>query len=367
MTVSKSLHILVYTDAAGVGGAEISLGNLLATIPAEVQISIVGVSQTVIEAIAKCRPNSTYIVLPNQAFIRHLLTFQKLHPDVIHFNCCTPWANRLGLTAAMFLPQVRIVRVDQLPLRTTDATTLWTTRALCLRVDAHVAVGQKSAELMENFYALGRNSVISIPNGVPDSIAPTQPRSTLPIIVGSIGRLDAMKAHDILLRAIAQVEDVQAIILGEGEQRSSLEQLAIELGISDRVKLLGWIAHPRSYLSEFDVVAMPSRSEGFPLAMVEAMLAAKPVIATRVGSMPEAIVAYETGLLIEKNDVDGLAQAIRQLRDQPELRAKLGQQARKAAVEQWTSEAMAAKYLSLWQSLLLAPPKPRLRVDRPKD
>lgn len=366
MTDSKALHILVYTDAAGLGGAEISLGNLIATVPAEVQITIVGTARTVIEAIAKYRPNSNHIVLP-QSFVRHLLTFQKLQPDILHFNCCTPWANRLGLTTAMLLPQVRIVRVDQLPLRTTDAATLWTTRALCLRTDAHVAVGQNSAELMENFYALGRNSVISIPNGVPDSIAPTPPRATSPIIVGSIGRLDAMKAHDILLQALAQVEDAQAVILGEGEQRSSLEQLALKLGIVDRVKLLGWVDYPRSYLSEFDVVAMPSRSEGFPLAMVEAMLAAKPVIATRVGSIPEAIVPYETGLLIEKNDVNGLAQALRQLRDQPELRVKLGQQARKAAVEQWTAEAMTAKYLSLWQSLLLAPPKSRLKIDRPKD
>jgi glycosyltransferase involved in cell wall biosynthesis len=356
-------HILVYTDAAGVGGAEISLGNLIATVPDEVKITIAGIHPSVISAIANYRPNSNPLILSN--FATHLFAFRQA--DIIHFNCCAPWANRLGITAALLVPKIRIIRVDQLPLRTTDAVTLWTTRALCLRVDAHVAVGQKSAELMENFYALGRNSVISIPNGVPDSIAPTPPRSTLPMVVGSIGRLDAMKAHDVLLRALAEVEQVRVVILGEGEQRSSLEKLAIDLKISDRVQLLGWVDHPRSYLAEFDVVAMPSRSEGFPLAMVEAMLAAKPVIATRVGSMPEAIIPTETGLLIEKNDVHGLAQALQQLRDQPEFRAKLGQQARKVAVEQWTAEAMAKKYLALWQSLLLTPQKPRFRVDRPKD
>ncbi|MCU0547956.1 MAG: glycosyltransferase [Leptolyngbya sp. Prado105] len=356
-------HILVYTDAAGIGGAEISLGNLLATVPPEMQITIAGIHPPVIDAIAKCRPNSKPIKLSN--FAHHLRVFRKF--DIIHFNCCTPWANRLGLTAALFLPQLRILRVDQLPLRTTDAATLWTTRALCLRVDAHVAVGQKSAELMENFYALGRNSVLSIPNGVPDSVAPAPPRSSSPMIVGSIGRLDAMKAHDILLQALAQVEKVQAVILGEGDERSNLEKLAIELGIRDRVQFRGWVDHPRAHLAEFDVVAMPSRSEGFPLAMVEAMLAEKPVIATRVGSMPEAIVPDRTGLLIEKNDINGLARALAQFRDQSELRIKLGQQARQDALEQWTSEAMAAKYRALWESVLSAPPKPRLIVDRPKD
>lgn len=356
------MHTLVYTDSAGVGGAEISLGNLIATVPDEIQITVAGVHASVVEAIAHYRPTSKHRILSN--FAQHLLAFRQA--DLIHFNCCTPWANRLGISAALLLPNVRIVRVDQLPLRTTDAATLWTTRALCLRVDAHVAVGQKSAELMENFYALGRNSVLSIPNGVPDS-QPVQQRSNSSMMVGSIGRLDAMKAHDILLRALAQVENVQAVILGEGDQRAYLEQLAIDLGICNRVQLPGWVDHPRSYLAKFDVVAMPSRSEGFPLAMVEAMLAEKPVIATRVGSMPEAIVSDETGLLIEKNDIDGLAKALKQLRDQPELRTKLGQKARQAAVENLTAEAMTAKYLSLWKAVLLTPSKPRFKVDRPKD
>ncbi|MCO6901701.1 glycosyltransferase, partial [Pseudomonas aeruginosa] len=124
-----------------------------------------------------------------------------------------------------------------------------------------------------------------------------------------------MKAHDVLLRAIAQVEGVRVVILGGGDQRLVLEQLAVELEISDRVELRGWVNNPRDYLPAFDVMVLPSRSEGFPLTIVEAMLAARPVIATRVGSIPEAVLDGETGILIEKNDVAGLAQALRHLRD----------------------------------------------------
>ncbi|MBD1845384.1 glycosyltransferase family 4 protein [Cyanobacteria bacterium FACHB-63] len=354
------LKVVVYTDSEGIGGAEISLGHLVATISADV--TVIGVSETVVNAIAHDRPK---FILPKTLF-SHWLTFARLHPDIIHVNCCTPWACAIGLTAALMIPDTRVVRVDQLPLRTTDAIGLWRTRFLSLRLDAHVAVGRASAQRMEDFYALGRNSVISIPNGVPDLGEPESiPTETM--TVGSIGRLDAMKAHEILLKAIAQTENINAVILGEGSERSNLEQLAMNLGIQNRVQLLGWMDNPRSYLSKFDVVAMPSRSEGFPLAMVEAMLAARPVIATRVGSMPEAVIDGITGWLIEKNDVDGLAKALMRSRDDVPLRLQMGQQARQMALAHYTVEAMTKQYEQLWQELRGKARSPRLRVPRPKD
>lgn len=375
-TEAHPLRVVVYTDSAAIGGAEISLGHLVATVSPQIELTIAGVSAAVVDAIGDRRPTATRIVLPEHgmhALTAHWHTFVQRRADVIHCNLCTPWAGAIGLTAALLVPQARVVRVDQLPLRTTDALTLWRTRWLALRVDAHAAVGQASAQRMEDFYALGRGSVRSIPNGVPDRGAPDQanprllPSPDLPLVVGSIGRLDAMKAHDMLIRAIAPLTGVNVVILGEGEQRSHLEQLTRELGVGDRVKLLGWVADPGAYLPSFDVVALPSRSEGFPLAMVEAMLAAKPVIATRVGSMPEAIIPHQTGLLIEKNDIAQLTEAIRQLRDRPSLRSQLGQQAREMAIAQFTAAAMAQQYEQLWYSLLKCPPTPRLRVPRPKD
>lgn len=372
MKCDRPLHVVVYTDSAGIGGAEISLRHLVATAVKEIQITVAGVSQTVVETIRADRPSAS-ILLPAQgmrSWFAHRRTFQRLQPDIIHLNLCTPWAGAIGLSAALSIPSARVVRVDQLPLRTTDAVPLWRTRALCLRVDAHVAVGQASAQRMEDFYALGRNSVISIPNGVPDLTEPPQPPLDRPdgqLVVGSIGRLDAMKAHEILVKAMARVAGVQVVILGEGDQRSALEQLAADLGVADRLTLKGWVDDPRSYLSQFDVIALPSRSEGFPLAMVEAMLAARPVIATRVGSIPEAILDRQTGLLIEKNDVDGLAQALQTLRDDPIQRLHLGKQAREMAVAHFTVEAMTRQYEHLWQQIVTRPQTPRLQVARPKD
>lgn len=368
---SHPLRVIVYTDSAGIGGAEISLGHLVATASPQIQIIVVGVSSLVVDAIADRRSQADRVVLSSngiQSFFQHRSTFQQFHPHIIHCNLCTPWAGAIGLAAALSLPNVRVLRVDQLPLRTTDIFTLLRTRTLSLRVDAHVAVGETSARRMEDFYALGRNSVISIPNGVPDLgfVEPLQ-HSGNEMIVGSIGRLDAMKAHDVLLRAAAQVEGVRVIVLGEGTERKNLEQLAIDLGIADRIELRGWVEKPAEHLPQFDVLAMPSRSEGFPLAMVEAMLAARPVVATRVGSMPEAIIDRETGLLIDKNDVDGLAKALYELREQPELRLQWGKQAREKAVTHFTVKAMTQRYEQLWQQLLAQPQAPRIRVPRPKD
>lgn len=369
---TRPLHVLVYTDSAGIGGAEISLGHLVAHGSDSFRITVAGVSPKVIQFLAQQRPHTNLVLLPArgpQMFFAHLHSFIRHSPDIIHCNLCTPWAGATALAAALLLPQTRVVRVDQLPLRTTDATALWRTRLLCLRVDAHVAVGEASARRMEDFYALGRGSVRSIPNGVPDRVAPTPPPYHSPgkLLVGSVGRLDAMKAHDVLLRAVAQIPGVRVVIWGEGAERSALEQLTHDLGIADRVDLPGWIEQPQSQLSNFDAIALPSRSEGFPLAMVEAMLAARPVIATRVGSMPEAIIDGETGLLVEKNDVAGLAQALQRLRDDPALRIRLGTQARQKALTHFTAAAMTRQYEQLWQQVCSHPRSPRLRVPRPKD
>lgn len=369
---STPLRVVVYTDAAGLGGAEISLGHLVAQASPETHLTLVGVSPAILAAIGDRRPTMPRMLLPESgptALIAHWRTFRHLRPDIIHLNLCTPWACGVGLAAALTQPQARIVRVDQLPLRTTDALALWRTRWLSLRVDAHVAVGEASARRMEDFYALGRNTVISIPNGVPDLGEPPPPANRSPgeLVVGSVGRLDAMKAHEILLRAAALVSGVKVVILGEGAERPTLERLALELGIADRLELPGWLENPRDRLPAFDGVVLPSRSEGFPLAMVEAMLAARPVVATRVGSMPEAIHDGQTGLLVEKNDVAGLAVALQRLRDDPALRLAMGQQARQMALAHFTVEQMTDRYERLWRQLCTRPQAPRWRVPRPKD
>jgi glycosyltransferase involved in cell wall biosynthesis len=369
------MHVVAYTDSAGIGGAEISLTHLVTNMASEIDVTVVGTWQLVVDAIAHQRSQAKRVVLPAtgiRAVLAHFQVLHRLHPDVVHINTCTPWECAIATFAALTLPYARVVRVDQLPLRTTDALKLWRTRMLSLRVDAHVAVGEASARRMEDFYALGRGTVLSIPNCVPDTenLAPLPPvfaNKEQEIVIGSVGRLDAMKGHDVLIRAVAQLEGVRVVILGEGAERRALEQLATELGVSDRLSLLGWVDNPRAYLPQFDIFAMPSRSEGFPLAIVEAMLAGLPVVATRVGSVAEAVTDGETGFLVNKDDVDGLAAALRRLRDDPQLRLRLGQRAQQVAKCNFTVEQMVKRYESLWRELVAKPQHSRLWVPQPKE
>lgn len=366
------MRVVFYTDYAGIGGAEISLKHLVTNVSSDIDITVVGTCQLVVNAIVQHRPQVSRFVLPTKGLwsvTAHLLLLHQLRPDVVHVNLCTPWECATGLFAALTLPNARVVRVDQLPLRTTDALNLWRTRALSLRVDAHVTVGDVSARRMEDFYALGRGTVISIPNCVPhiEGAEPPVLRTEGEIAIASVGRLDAMKGHDVLIRAIAQLESVRVVIFGEGGQRAALEKLADELGVSDRIQLPGWVDNPRAHLPQFDIFAMPSRSEGFPLAVVEAMLAARPVVATRVGSVAEAVTDGETGLLVDKDDVAGLAAALRRLRDDPALRLRLGQRGREVAQRNFTVKHMVSSYERLWREVVDQPQAPRLRVPQPRE
>jgi glycosyltransferase involved in cell wall biosynthesis len=145
-----------------------------------------------------------------------------------------------------------------------------------------------------------------------------------------------------------------------------LERLADELGVADRVDLPGWADAPAAALATFDVFCLPSRSEGFPLSIVEAMLAELPVVATRVGSVAELVVDGRTGLLVERDDVDGLTAALSRLRDDAGLRSRFGAAGRERALASYTVEHMARAYERLWAQVCAAPRTPRLRPPAPR-
>jgi glycosyltransferase involved in cell wall biosynthesis len=114
------------------------------------------------------------------------------------------------------------------------------------------------------------------------------------------------------------------------------------------------------------VFCLPSRSEGFPLSVVEAMLAGLPVVATRVGSVAELVADGRTGWVVERDDVDGLADALVRLRDDGGLRDKFGDAGRERARASYTVEHMARAYERLWAQVCAAPRTPRLRPPAPR-
>jgi glycosyltransferase involved in cell wall biosynthesis len=360
----RAVHVVVSTDSRGIGGAEISLAHLVATVDPGLQVDVLGVDDAVVARVAAGRPGAATIVAPPR---RHPGVLARLRPDVVHANLAVPWSGAVDLAAALALPRTRVVAVQQLPLRTVALPVWLRTRALLRRLDAHVAVGEASCRRTEDFYALGRGSVVSIPNCVPDiPLPPRAPRSAgAPLVVGSLGRLDGVKGYDLLLRALARLPDVRAVVIGEGAARRDLERLARELGVADRVEMPGWVERPSEQLPDFDVFCLPSRSEGFPLSIVEAMLAGLPVVASRVGSVAELVVDGGTGVIVERDDVDGLVAALARLRDGG-LRQRFGAAGRTRAREHYTVEHMAKAYQELWTQVLAAPRTARLRPPKPR-
>ncbi len=358
------MHVVACTDSRGVGGAEISLANLVAEVDPGVRVDVLGVDDTVVARVAAGRTGTRAIVAPPA---RHPAVLARLRPDVVHANLAVPWSSPVDLAAALALPRSRVVAVQQLPLRTVELPVWLRTRALLHRVDAHVAVGEASCRRIEDFYALGRGSVVSIPNCVPDHPLPPRPTRAAgaPLVVGSLGRLDAVKGYDLLLRALARLPELRVVVVGEGAARSELERLARELGVADRVELPGWADRPSTVLPGFDVFCLPSRSEGFPLSIVEAMLAALPVVATRVGSVAELVVDGQTGVVVERDDVDGLVAALALLCDDG-LRARFGTAGRERARQRYTVEHMARAYEKLWERVVAAPRVPRLHPPAPR-
>lgn len=164
----------------------------------------------------------------------------------------------------------------------------------------------------------------------------------------AVGRLAEQKGFDLLLRAFASsgwaARGVRLTILGEGPERQSLEALANQLGIAQAVEMPGVVQYPEDRMARATIFVLPSRYEGFPNALLEAMAMGCPVIAADCDSGPREIIRHGVnGLLVPVEDVDALAVALHKLFDDPALRARLGAEAvkvrdrysRDSIVEQW--------------------------------
>jgi glycosyltransferase involved in cell wall biosynthesis len=165
----------------------------------------------------------------------------------------------------------------------------------------------------------------------------------------AVSRLTAQKGIDVAIRALSSLPgDVVLVVLGEGPDRGSLEALARELGVERRVFLLGRVPDVAAWLRRTDVFVHPARWEGFGLAVLEAMLAGLPVVATSVSSLPELVVDGETGLLVAADDAAALAAAISSALEQPDL----GPAGLARAHAEFSVARMADRTAALYASIL---------------
>ena len=218
-------------------------------------------------------------------------------------------------------------------------------------VDAVIACSQAVADCLPGLH------VEVIYAGVETS---SHPPATVPAVgplkLGVLGRLIPLKNVESLIQATARLADmgieVQTEIAGSGPSESSLRDLVASLGVAERVRFLGWRTDVGRLLAAWDLLVIPSLEEGFPLSALEAMAAARPVVASRVGGLSELVVDGVTGRLVPPGDTDALVRCIAELAIDRQRLALMGGEGWKRVHGLFSASRMARQTVELYDRLL---------------
>ena len=174
--------------------------------------------------------------------------------------------------------------------------------------------------------------------------------------VGIVARLVPIKAHELFFAAAEALHrirpDMHFLVVGDGERRDELEQLVSARGLREVTHFLGWRADLARIYADLDVVLLTSRNEGSPVALIEAMACARPVISTRVGGVPDVVSHGETGWLVEAGDVADLVQRVIDVITQPDLSERIAVAGREKVFATYGAERLLADVDALYTRLL---------------
>jgi len=204
-------------------------------------------------------------------------------------------------------------------------------------------------------YAVIRNGISS------QNYDPSKPRNSVepelnnnfhrPILI-SVARLSTPKNFDTLLEGIRLTKAAQLLIVGEGPLRPRIENLIRQMDLTDRVQLVGSRNDIPDLLATSDIFVLSSKIEGLPMSVIEAMMMGLPIVASKVGGLPELVEDGRTGFLVSENDPLELSKAISKLLDNQDLRTSMGQLGRKKAIAEFGLERMCSGVLKIYEDVL---------------
>jgi len=215
-------------------------------------------------------------------------------------------------------------------------------------------------ELAEKFKIAPENkiSVIELGFEMEELFKLAPKKSAETINIGIVGRLVPIKNHKMILdcaynlKQYVRSNSIRIIIVGDGEIRSGLEKYTEKLGICDMVEFRGWVKDLKAIYEGLDIVALTSLNEGTPVSLIEAMAGARPVVATKVGGVPDIVQDGKNGYLIESGDKEGFSRKLMDLIKDPEKRRKFGEYGRGVVKERFSKERLIKDTKELYNTIL---------------
>lgn len=282
------------------------------------------------------------------------------NPDIIHvhYRATSPYAHLIQKRYS--IPFVSTMHAIGLPVgRMSRAGSFWG--------DCAIAVSAETRDFLRDSFKVAPNKIEIVHNGVdsghfrlPTQSERVEARQTFGLsqnekVVCLVGRLEADKGHDILIRSLATLRsqgvDVVALFAGVGKRADAIMKNAAEAGVADLVRMLGY-ADSRKVLWASDMFALPSINEGFPLVIIEAMLCGVPCLRTPAAGASEQIIDGVDGFIVPFDDHRALALKIRQLFENPDLKARISQVALSKAQQSFTSDKMIERTIQVYERVL---------------
>jgi glycosyltransferase involved in cell wall biosynthesis len=291
--------------------------------------------------------------------------WRELRPDIIHTHQ-VPTLFYSGL-AARSMRSARVLHTEHgLPLFANRVRTRWLGRLSGLHCERFFCLTREMAQEVLKYRVVPRHKVRVIRNGIETSNYrnpgdPQTLRCSLGIppaatVIGSVGRLVEIKRYDVLIRSFARLKDncpdAHLLMVGDGPYKPVLEELAQGLGVREHVHFAGYRTNINEYLHAMNCFALTSSSEGTPQAVLEASIARLPVVASRVGGLPEVIDDRRTGILVTPGDEGAFTRELLGIVQNRELAARLGEAARVRVQDLYGIGRMAKEYHEVYLELL---------------
>jgi glycosyltransferase involved in cell wall biosynthesis len=366
--VKKILHL---NNTSSIGGAEQVILNLADFVNPDTFTSYVGVFREG-ELVSEMRRRKIKFLwlkgntrVYDYKFLKNVIQIIKNnHIDLIHSH--TWGTDFYGYWASKILGVQMITTIHNRYYISEKWSRRISYKVLISQIEKIVAVSEDIQGLLREELKLKPEKITLIYNGIDTQrygygfdlrvLRQELGLSKEELIIGNVGNLREVKDHRTLILAFHKVSSLfplsKLLIVGEGEMRADLQKLSAQLGLENRILLLGHRLDVPRILCLLDIFVLSSRSEGCSISLLEAMASGKPVIATRVGGTPELVLEGKTAFLVPSAEPDELGERMVYLLNHEELRRAMGEEGKKRVKEKFSRETMLRNYEEIYQRIL---------------